>query len=113
MRKEFVLFLVGLVSILLFSSVPLTLATYDECETDPSQCQCSFNTCLGGCLSIDPITLTGCAGSCAACFTTPTFFPCIACAACLGVGTMALVTCELHAIRDKCPDRQQSTECIL
>ena len=61
MRKVFVLLVVGLISILLFSSVPLTLATYDECETDPSQCQCSFNTCLGGCLSIDPITIAGCA----------------------------------------------------
>ena len=102
MRKVFVLLVVGLISILLFSSVPLTLATYDECETDPSQCQCSFNTCLGGCLSIDPITIAGCAVSCGSCFASASIPGCIVCAACLGVGVTALVNCIGTCQGDPC-----------
>ena len=101
-RKIFVLFLVGLIGVLFFSSVSITAATHDQCETDPSQCQCSFNTCLGGCLNIDPLTVAGCAASCGTCFTTPNIWTCGVCAACLSVGVTALVNCIGTCQGDPC-----------
>ena len=80
----------------------VSILSYDECETNPSQCQCSFSTCLGGCLNIDPITIAGCAVSCGSCFASASIPGCIVCAACLGVGVTSLVNCIGKCQGDPC-----------
>jgi len=89
---------IGVFCILLFSSVPLTLA--DQCETDPSQCQCSVVTCANDCAGyeLDP----SCVVNCLSCAFTGDPTDCAQCAWCVGFDVGVWLGCAVICQANPC-----------